>query len=242
GTLAVMYMLKNADRMIGLGAPEPLARLVCECSATWILTALDAGFWTALTIRPKFLRDIMSLVFSLYYLIFADQADEKARRVCATITVEQLRVSWEKTQINPYLRAIIGLTLPRLKISKKISIPRPQNNPHGTKPVVGYLYYAGTKESFESCNKLILSFPGGGFVSMPPPCHVECLTRWAEITQLPILSVDYGKAPEYPYPYAMEECFDVYQSLVESNGEVIGMRGWKDEDGNKREQIKIALV
>lgn len=45
--------------------------------ATWIATALDAGFATAMTIRWKWIRDISSLAFSGYYLFFANEADEK---------------------------------------------------------------------------------------------------------------------------------------------------------------------
>ncbi|CAI2172130.1 1482_t:CDS:2, partial [Funneliformis geosporum] len=242
GTLAFLYMLKNADRMIGLGAPEPLSRLYSRnfYRATWILTALDAGFWTAMPIRPKFLRDIMSIVFSIYYLIFADQADEKIRRIRATITVEQLRVSWEKS-LNPILRAAISFSHPRI-FQKKIQIPRPKNNSHGTRPVIGYIYYAGSVESFANQDKLVLHFPGGGFIAMSPPCHEEYLCHWAKRTQVPVLSIDYSKAPEFPYPYALEECFDVYQSIMESNGEVIGMTGLTNKDGSKRKQIKVAIV
>jgi hypothetical protein len=40
---------------------------------------LDAGFATAMNIRQKWLRDICSIVFSLYYIIFANEADEKVR-------------------------------------------------------------------------------------------------------------------------------------------------------------------
>ncbi|CAG8499094.1 28747_t:CDS:2 [Dentiscutata erythropus] len=222
GTLAVLYILKNADRMIGLGAPEPLARLYSRnyYRATWILTALDAGFWTAMSIRPKPFRDIM---------------------IRATVTVEQLRTSWEKT-LNPYLRALIRRTHPRLTINqKKISIPRPENSQY-SKPITGYIYYDGPLESFKYCDSLILNYPGGGFIAMPPPCHEDYLAHWAKKTQVPILSIDYGKAPEYPYPYALDECFDVYRSIIESNGEVIGMAGWKDKDGSKRKQIKMTLV
>jgi hypothetical protein len=28
-----------------------------------------------------------------------------------------------------------------------------------------------------------------------------------------------------PYPYAIDECFDLYNALVHSNGQVIGMSG-----------------
>jgi len=76
---------------------------------------------------------------------------------------------------------------------------------------------------------------------MPPPCHEDYLCCLAKRTQIPILSIDYAKAPEFPYPYALEECFDVYQSIMESNGEVIGMTGWTNKDGSKRKQIKVAL-
>ncbi|KAF0377030.1 alpha/beta-hydrolase [Gigaspora margarita] len=243
GTLAALYILKNADRMIGLGAPEPLARLYSRnyYRATWVLTALDAGFWTAMPIRPKLFRDIMSILFSIYYLIFADQADEKTRRIRATVTVEQLRTSWEKT-LNPYLRALIRFTHPRLTIhQKKVLIPRPENSLY-SKQVTGYIYYEGPLESFKYCDSLILNFPGGGFIGMPPPCHEDYLAHWAKKTKVPILSIDYGKAPEYPYPFALDECFDVYRSIIESNGEVIGMAGWKDKDGSRRKQMKVVLI
>ena len=60
-------------------APEPLARLYSRnyYRATWIATALDAGFATAMHIRPTWLKDIMSVVFAGYYLINANEADEK---------------------------------------------------------------------------------------------------------------------------------------------------------------------
>ena len=77
---------------------------------------------------------------------------------------------------------------------------------------------------------------------MPPPCHEDYLCHWAKRTNVPILSVDYAKAPEFPYPYALEECFDVYQSIMESNGEVIGMTGWTNKDGSRRKQIKVTMV
>ena len=40
-----------------------------------------------------------------------------------------------------------------------------------------------------------------------------------------IVSVNYGKAPEYPYPWAIEECFAAYVSILESRGSVIGFSG-----------------
>jgi hypothetical protein len=73
-----------------------------------------------MNIRQKWLRDICSIVFSLYYIIFANEADEKVRsqlhhnlpeltalqpqlrKFRAAPTVEMLRVTWEKTS-NPFV-------------------------------------------------------------------------------------------------------------------------------------------
>lgn len=41
------------------------------------MTALDAGFATAGQIKWKSLRDIFSLLCTGYYLLFANEADEK---------------------------------------------------------------------------------------------------------------------------------------------------------------------
>lgn len=35
-----------------------------------------------MTIRPKWLKDICSILFSVYYIIYANEADEKVRRCC----------------------------------------------------------------------------------------------------------------------------------------------------------------
>ncbi|RUS22034.1 Alpha/Beta hydrolase protein [Endogone sp. FLAS-F59071] len=227
GTWTVLFVMNNFSLFLGLNAPEPLARLYKRSfyRATWILTALDAGFFTAMSIRPKWARDFLSVLFSGYYLFYADAADEKTRRVRATITVEQMRVSWEKG-VNPYLNFFSSLHRPRFTIRQVFSIPRPPNPQDGSPmlPVRAYKYYAGgPSETWAAHDSLLLHFPGGGFVTMPPPCHEDAIASWALETKVPIVSIDYGKAPEYPYPWAIEECFDVYKSIVETNGKCVGL-------------------
>lgn len=79
---------------------------------------------------------------------------------------------------------------------------------------------------------------------MPPQVHAPYLRLWAAETGVPILSVDYGKAPEFPYPWALEECFDAYRSVVESNGGVIGLAGWSGSGSRnkKKKPIRIAIA
>lgn len=40
---------------------------------------------------------------------------------------------------------------------------------------------------------------------MGPKHHADYLARWAKMLEVPILSVDYRKAPEHPYPSAFND-------------------------------------
>lgn len=214
----LVYVVKHLDAIIGLAAPEPLAHMYSAnfYRATWLLTALDAGFWTAMPIRPNWLKHIASALFSVYYLIFANQADEKVRKVRATITVEQLRISWEKNN-TPFIKAITALARPRVAIVKRLQIQRGDDLP----PVDAWLYFDGTVEELIQQEKIVISFPGGGFVSMSPREHDDAHMSWAKKLGAPFISIDYKKAPEHVYPYAIYECFDAYKEIMLSRGEII---------------------
>ncbi|OMJ24488.1 Hormone-sensitive lipase [Smittium culicis] len=99
----------------------------------------------------------------------------------------------------------------------------------GTKPALCYVMYAHEKENYKKTKNIILNFPGGGFVSMSPPCHDDYLSEWAYQNDAIIVSVDYAKSPEYPYPYAIDQCFEVYKSLTKTNGRCIGLELDNDE-------------
>ncbi|KAI8086082.1 Alpha/Beta hydrolase protein [Halteromyces radiatus] len=223
------YLIQNLFHLVGLNAPEPLARLYKRSfyRATWILTALDAGFFTAQPLKPIWLRHICSILFSVYYLVFADAAEEKVRRVRATMSVEQMRVSWEKVATNPILSIISKATRPRLSIRRILQFDRPDYHQH-LSPTEVYFFYAGDPDTLAQHNTILLQFPGGGFVSMPPPCHEDAIAAWAKQTGLPICSVNYKKAPEYPYPWPIDECFDLYVTLIRDRGKSFGLSGDKD--------------
>ncbi|KAE8149350.1 Alpha/Beta hydrolase protein [Aspergillus avenaceus] len=222
-----LYLSRNFAKIVGLECPEPLANLYSRSffRATWITTGLDAGFWTAMQVKPKWLRDIASLVFTIYYLFAAEQADEKVRRVRATLTVEHLRVSWNKGT-TPYLWALASLMRPRLTRfpPRAIRIPRPAQSSY-TEPTEAWLYFDGPVHALRDQTCVILDIPGGGYVAMSPRTSEDRLLAWAGKTKVPILSLDYRKAPEYPYPYALNECYDVYHTLVTTRGRCIGLSG-----------------
>lgn len=188
-------------------------------------TALDAGFWTAMHLRPKWIRDLASMVFSIYYLICAEQADAKVRNVRGCLTLDHLRVSWNKPT-TPYLKALSSLMRPKLMKYKPraLRIPRPRASSY-REPVHAWLYFNGSLSELKRQTKVVLDIPGGGFVAMSPRDHEDKLQAWAGKTGLPILALDYRKAPEFPYPYALNECYDVYHMLVASRGRCMGLSG-----------------
>ncbi|KAG1057382.1 hypothetical protein G6F46_000537 [Rhizopus delemar] len=232
-TYLIQYFIRNIFLLANLNAPNPLARSYNRnfYRATWILTALDAGFFTAMPLRPKWLREILSIIISLYYLVFADAADEKVRRIRATISIEQLRYSWEKADHNPILRTISRLMIqPRMVLRDRMNVKRSNG-----KPLTEiYRYYAGPMDTYADQDTILLSIPGGGFVSMPPPCHEDALTSWAKHTSLPVISINYRKAPEYPFPWPIEECFELYTNILQTKGKTIGLSG--------KNEIKIILA
>ncbi|KUI55266.1 Hormone-sensitive lipase [Cytospora mali] len=226
-TMTILYAARNFSTLVGLASPEPLSNMydAAYYRATWVLTALDAGFWTAMKIRSKGLRDLSSLIFTMFYLFAAEKADEKVRKVRGNLTVEHLRVSWNKGT-SPYLSFFQKLVRPRYSRwpPRAVRIPRPSTSDY-KEPVSAWLYYDGPLSELEQHNKVVLDLPGGGFIAMDPRCNDDKLLSWATKTGLPVLSLDYKKAPEYPYPYALNECYDVYATLIKSRGRCIGMSG-----------------
>jgi acetyl esterase/lipase len=226
-TLLWLYVARNFAKLVGLECPEPLANLYSRAyfRATWVTTALDAGFWTAMRVRPRWLRDALSMACSVYYLFAAEQADQKVRNVRGMLTVDHLRVSWNKTE-TPYLKFITAVLRPRFMRypPRAIRIHRPRTSAYRD-PVQAWLYYEGPVADLKFQDKVVLDIPGGGFVAMNPRSHDDRLMALAGKTGLPILSLDYRKAPEYPYPYALTECYDVYYMLVASRGRCIGFSG-----------------
>ncbi|KAJ1663082.1 hypothetical protein IW140_005879 [Coemansia sp. RSA 1813] len=210
------------DDLLGLNAPEPLREYYSRSfyRATWIFTALDAGFWTAMSVKPKILRDILSLLFTLYYLVYTDRGIEKVRKVRALITIDHLRVSWNKGVDNPVLRFVRWMHSSQLTVHRTVTVLLETS---GLEPVKCHVMYAGDPEAFAQCRSVVLNYPGGGFVCMGPESHSDYLSAWAEKTKAIVVSVDYAKAPEYPYPYAIDQCYELYRILVQTNGKCIGL-------------------
>ena len=78
-------------------------------------------------------------------------------------------------------------------------LPRPQGSLY-TRPITAWLFFAPPVHHLARAIDLILDYPGGGFISMTPEHHEERLRMWAVRTGKPVLSIEYGKAPECRTP------------------------------------------
>ena len=98
---------------------------------------------------------------------------------------------------------------PNVSLHRKILLPRPSTSTYD-RPITAYIYFAPPAPQLHNTTDLILDFPGGGFVAMSPDHHDERLRTWALRTGKPVLSVEYGKAPEcsYSLPLHLTRCFN----------------------------------
>jgi acetyl esterase/lipase len=228
-TMLYMYLMRNFSRLVGLEPKEPLAGKYDRdyFRATWVATALDAGFWKAMWIRPRWLRDIASIAGTLYYLVCAEQADEYVRKIRAGgCDIDHMRVAWNKGR-TPYIKLASWLSRPSWCMKTlpiRSQIQRPEHSRY-KEPIDFWLYYDKPQEMLGKETKIILDIPGGGFVAMDPRCHDDKLFAWAGKSKLPVVALNYKKAPEYPYPFALQECYDAYFQIVSTRGKCIGLSG-----------------
>lgn len=61
-----------------------------------------------------------------------------------------------------------------------------------------------------------------GWIAMSPFSHECYLRKWAAKTRMPIISINYRKAPEHKFPIAVEECFQVYKWILMNGEKILG--------------------
>jgi len=61
--------------------------------------------------------------------------------------------------------------------------------------------------------EIILFFHGGGWVSGDIESYTGVCAALAKETGRRVMSVDYRRAPEYPFPYALEDCYRAARAL-----------------------------
>lgn len=169
---------------------------------------------------------------TFWYLAFSQAAEEKVKKYRATATVALLRLSWEKAT-DPIIRMMTWATRMKLGVHRVVQLPRTDRP--DLPPITVHLYFDGTEEMLKEATSCIFQVPGGGFISMSPENHYDAISRWCRQTKLPFLSLNYHKAPEFAYPYAVEECLEAWQQLHRTQGGVFGI-------GNGTKPLRVAVA
>ncbi|UJR14978.1 hypothetical protein I4U23_001957 [Adineta vaga] len=73
-------------------------------------------------------------------------------------------------------------------------------------------------------DQILMHVHGGGFIATSSTTHEVYLKPWALALEIPIVSVDYSLAPEYPFPRAIEECYYAYAWILK-NANKLGWTG-----------------
>ena len=73
-------------------------------------------------------------------------------------------------------------------------------------------------------DSLVIHIHGGGFVAFDSMNHQNYLNKWANEISGPIFSFDYRLAPEHPFPQALDDCWQMYNWLVDNAEEYFGIR------------------
>jgi acetyl esterase/lipase len=78
----------------------------------------------------------------------------------------------------------------------------------------------------QDTDRVVLYFPGGGWVLRSPRLHRRIAGRIANAAHANVLLVFYRLAPEHPFPAGLEDCLEAYASLlaqgIDSSRIVIG--------------------
>lgn len=69
----------------------------------------------------------------------------------------------------------------------------------------------------------IIHFHGGGFCSGDSASHQNYTRVWAKELGVPVFSVDYRLAPNFPYPYPVNDCYQAYVWIATQAKAQLGM-------------------
>lgn len=87
---------------------------------------------------------------------------------------------------------------------------------------IGKNFFAGDALATARDGCMILHIHGGGFVAMSSYSHESYLRRWAYQCNVPIVSVDYRKAPGQKYPSQLAECYEAYKWIIQNAEHILG--------------------
>lgn len=93
------------------------------------------------------------------------------------------------------------------------------------KDILGGIAATWFKPRKQNAERVILYLHGGAYVAGSVRTHRAMIARIARAAQCKAVGIDYRKAPEHPYPAALEDAMDAYRELVHLGYKYIYLAG-----------------
>lgn len=162
--------------------------------------------------------------------VFVTDNDQFAHKKASE---QMLKILWRLPE-DPILSALIGVVFPFVHTSVTVHVPRPDDQggkikcqfimnrpiPFGIPAQYVAPGQSVTEIPFDPDRRteplrVILNFHGGGFIAGSPKSHETYLREWVAATDCLLVSVDYQLAPDKKWPFQLEECFYIYNWLID---------------------------
>ena len=140
-------------------------------------------------------------------------------------------MSWIRPGLNLYLRLTEKPHLARARdpgklrrsfeLKSRIFFRSPWGTSTVAQTVAGVSCLHVTTRGSDTTGPLILYLHGGGYIFGSPRTHKAMLAQLCKRTGLAALLPDYRKAPEHPFPGAVEDAVAVYRAVADHPGGVV---------------------
>lgn len=134
-------------------------------------------------------------------------------------------ISWQAKALNVFLKQTVKRSIENTKDVNRLRLQMSALDKfvfgissmiEQTKMVRAATLCDELKLKDSSSGKKLLYIHGGAFVFKTPSLHNSFIARLVEALDLHAISPDYPLAPEFRFPVAIDNCFAVYKSLLDS--------------------------
>ena len=198
-----------------------------------------AGYSDYYFSNSKYLwRVTKSLFMGTQYFFDSDHRSQRIVNASQFATVDFCKSFWCLAD-SELMKRVPNRLCPSVQVNKLILIPSeplqlelpdgkiidiPLPTAHGPPSSIQVRLLIASKSKVS--DSLLIHCHGGGFVANSSQSHESYLRFWAVSLGIPILSIDYSLAPEFPYPRQLQEILYAYTWALK-NMQLLGTTGKK---------------
>lgn len=167
------------------------------------------------TFLPK--RLLFTSIWSFYFLIFPQKGLHSANLLYSTATLKSI-TDYLSIIETPPMRKLLKFMIPKIHSSKIISISPVVSHalsPYSllSSPSTNSINFRLLSPKNPDSNQVVFHIHGGGFISMSSGSHESYTRIWSNNLNTSVVSVDYRLSPQYPYPAALDDVWQVWNWL-----------------------------